>query len=993
MSTIINSENCVNGAGDNVEGAAHGRVGVRPGHRQTVIQRPGHHNHNARDFSLSFTNIRGLRGNFDSCESYLITNSPDVLAISETNLSSDIDSNRFTVPGYHPILRKDSSTHMHGLAIYIRDSLPIARALDFETPDKSYMCLRLSLLQCTSYLFFLYRSPSSDDCTLLDDISFHIDGILQQHPSSNVFVFGDFNAHHSDWLSHSDGTNLAGERCFNFALSQDLTQLVNFPTRIPDNLDHNAHLLDLFLTSNPEICHAECLPSLGRSDHVVVHVSINLNVSSQSDAPIHRKTFSYGKADWDGFRDFLRDAPWLSILSENASAAASHFSEWVQAGMDSFIPHRQFLVRSHSSPWFTPACSAAIAHRNHFFHRYHQVLSEEARKQFRAASNRCKRVIEEAKREYAERTRDAISSQKLGSRDFWRIHNSVMNKGKSVIPPLSNGPEILSSSTSKAQLLGKKFASNSTIDCAGIEPPVIPRRTETTISRVFVTPRLVRAIILDLDVAKASGPDSIPVIVLKKCVPEFSSILSKLFNLCLRESCFPVCWKISSVVPIFKNCGDRSNPGNYRPISLLSVVSKVFEKLINLRLVAYLEKSKLFTDIQYGFRSFRSTADILTVLTDRFYRCLDKGGCSRAIGLDISKAFDRVWHAGLLYKLKAYGICGEIFNIISSFLSDRSLKVVLDGKSSDTFKVNAGVPQGSLLGPTLFLLFINDLPDSVLCRLALYADDSTLYSSCKQAANQASQDRLASELDIDLNTIVEWGKSWLVTFNAGKTQLISLDRSRDPLNPPISMAGHALEERPSMKLLGISFTSKLDWGSYLIGLAKSVSKKVGAILRCRSFLSAEVILYIYKSMIRPCMEYCCHLWAGAPQRYLDAFDRIQRRISRAVGPELSSSLQPLSHRRNVASLSLFYRYYFGRCSDELAELVPCPQVVRRSTRYSESLSSFTVKVPRARRDFYSLSFFPRTARLWNSLPSYCFPLTYDIGSFKSNVNRCLLSGL
>ena len=164
------------------------------------------------------------------------------------------------------------------------------------------------------------------------------------------------------------------------------------------------------------------------------------------------------------------------------------------------------------------------------------------------------------------------------------------------------------------------------------------------------------------------------------------------------------------------------------------MVSKVFEKLVNNRIVDHIEKCGPFSDFQHGFRSSRSTADLVTVVSDRIARAFNRSGATRAVALDISKAFDRVWHTGLRHKLKLYGISGQIFGLISSFLCNRQLWVVLDGTSSQEYPVNAGVPQGSILGPTLFLLYINDLPDDIICNIAIYADDTTLYSKYDQAS-------------------------------------------------------------------------------------------------------------------------------------------------------------------------------------------------------------------------------------------------------------------
>ena len=173
--------------------------------------------------------------------------------------------------------------------------------------------------------------------------------------------------------------------------------------------------------------------------------------------------------------------------------------------------------------------------------------------------------------------------------------------------------------------------------------------------------------------SKSSGPDCIPVVVLKNCEPELSYILTKLFNKYLKESCFPDCWKVSLVVPVFKNVRKRSTAKNYHPVSLLSVVRKVFRKLVNNRIVDHLGKCGLFSYFQYGFRSSRSTADLLTVVSDRITAAFNRSEATRAIALDISKVFDRVWHAGLPHKLKYYGISGPIFGLISSFCSNRQL--------------------------------------------------------------------------------------------------------------------------------------------------------------------------------------------------------------------------------------------------------------------------------------------------------------------------------
>ena len=207
--------------------------------------------------------------------------------------------------------------------------------------------------------------------------------------------------------------------------------------------------------------------------------------------------------------------------------------------------------------------------------------------------------------------------------------NNVLNKGKSAIPSLFNGSEVLSSASDKAKLFAKNFSMNSNLDDSGISLPVFPSRTNLKLHHISVTPKMVRKVVMKLDLSKASGPDCIPVVVLKNCELELSYILAELFNKCLMDSCFPDCWKVLSVVPVFKNVGERSTAKNYHPVSLLSVVSRVFGKLVNNRIVDHLEKCGLFSDFQYDFRwSSKSTASLLTVVSDRIAGAFNRSGAT-----------------------------------------------------------------------------------------------------------------------------------------------------------------------------------------------------------------------------------------------------------------------------------------------------------------------------------------------------------------------------
>ena len=317
--------------------------------------------------------------------------------------------------------------------------------------------------------------------------------------------------------------------------------------------------------------------------------------------------------------------------------------------------------------------------------------------------------------------------------------------------------------------------------------------------------------------------------------------------------------------------------------------------------------------------------------------------------------------------------------------------MVLDEKSLQEYQINAGVPQGSILGPTLYLVYITDLPEDVICNIAIYADDTTLYSKCDQASDLWQQPELASELETLNYETLDWSKKWFVDFNARKTQLVLFDWFNNNGSINVKMDGSVLEEKSLFKMLGLTFSSNLDWDSYIISIAKAATKKIGALIRSMKFLSPEVALYLYKSTIYPCMEYCCHVWAGGLSCYLELLDKLENQICKTVASSLAASLEPLAHRWNMASLSLFYRYYLSRCCSELAQLGPLPFPRGRSSRYSDRLHDFSVTIPSCYKDVYVKNFFPRRTRLWKSLHIECFPLTYDFSGFKSRINRHLLT--
>ena len=294
---------------------------------------------------------------------------------------------------------------------------------------------------------------------------------------------------------------------------------------------------------------------------------------------------------------------------------------------------------------------------------------------------------------------------------------------------------------------------------------------------------------------------------------------------------------------------------------------------------------------------------------------------------------------------------------------------------------------GYIIGPTFFLLYINDLPNDVICNIAIYADDTTLYSKCDQASDLWQQLELASKLKSDLQDTVDWGKKWIVDFNAGKTLLVSSDQSNKTGVVNKKMDGSVFVEKLSLKILGLSSSTNLDWAfSYIICIAKTASKKIGVLIRSMKFLSPEVALYLYKSKILPGMEYCCHIWDGVPSYYLELLDKLQKQIYKTVGPSLAASFESLAHDQNVPTLILFYWYSFDNVFLNWFNwfyfliLVGGLLII--------SIDCMTFLPPFLDTTRMSLSICQQFLSLhsWNSLPIECYSLSYDLNGFNSGIS-------
>ena len=340
---------------------------------------------------------------------------------------------------------------------------------------------------------------------------------------------------------------------------------------------------------------------------------------------------------------------------------------------------------------------------------------------------------------------------------------------------------------------------------------------------------------------------SIFISIFSNAAAELASPLARLFQLCFNKEYMLAQWKW------------KHSLSNYRPVSLLSVLSKVMEKLINKSMWKHLDNHKLIFDPQFGFRASHSTSDALTYIAQRLSNTINDREEARVVCLDISKAFDRVWHPGLLVKLCALGFAGKLLHWLADYLRNRSMKVILNGKSSSTKFINAGVPQGSILGPLLFIIFIDDITLDISSTSILYADDVTLISFIKSKEERIPA---AASLNQDLCNIEKWATSWNVLFGAAKCKTVTISNRQDAKDshPCLQFFGTTLTETETVELLGLTLSEDLSWKHDVTSMAKSAAQHTGLLRRVAPYLLPTQRAMIYKAIIRSKMEYASAAW-------------------------------------------------------------------------------------------------------------------------------------
>ena len=492
-------------------------------------------------------------------------------------------------------------------------------------------------------------------------------------------------------------------------------------------------------------------------------------------------------------------------------------------------------------------------------------------------------------------------------------------------------------------------------------------------------------ILKSLPVGKSSGPDHISGQILSKVSTEIAAPLCNLFNSCIARSLFPKAWKEAHVTAVYKK-GDPSLATNYRPISLLSVIGKVFEKLLFRQIFNHLVTINFLTPFQSGFLPGDSTVNQLTYIYNTFCKALDSGKEVRTIFFDISKAFDRVWHKGLIVKLKAAGLSNDFLAIIEDYLKDRRQRVVLPGAYSDWNCIRAGVPQGSILGPLLFLIYINDIVSNIDSNIRLFADDTSLYLVINHRNEVLSSTQL---LNSDIEKINKWASDWLVTFNPSKSESMIISRKHDINNfPPLYMDQQLIAHVNDHKHLGIFLSGDCSWHKHIDYIQSKAWPKLNIMRKLKYQLDRKSLEIIYLSFVRPLLEYGDTIWDNCTLSEQDELNKIQNEAARiCTGATRLVSLnklkaeigwESLEFRRKKHKLILFYKMIHGLTPTYLSDLLPQP--VSANSRYNLR-NQENLQVPFCRTNLYRNSFLPSVIRDWNELPENTKNAT-SIDSFK-----------
>ena len=856
-------------------------------------------------------------------------------------------------------------------------TLQPTRRLDLENPEIECLTLELNgpspLNPC--FLFFCYRPPNFPPATFFQNLSTNLTTVS----NFPIFVLGDFNARQKPW--DSGPSNPAGTHFRNLLLDFGLTQCVMTPTRFsPD--ESSSSTLDLFATNRPDV-----VDSITTSDPISDHCGVfaRLSLRRPPNSPLRSLCLpDYERTDWTALRTTIYNLPLFEAIqgTTDVDVAWQVWRGLVWNAVLQHVPFRTITLRPKNKFWMNSYLHKLSRRKLRLFRAATRQQTQVAWDAYKSFRNFCNAEFTRAKKQYTKRQQNTLQSETDGSRTWWTKAKrlSRISTPQTSLPTLKC-PEtdtIADTPPEKAELLANFFATQCTSPTPPMTFPVgapypLPEE-HPMFDFPLITEHTVMRCLRRLPPSKSSGCSVLSHRVLREIAPAVCASLTYLYNLSIKTGTFPNDWKTAVVTPIFKNRGKTENPSNYRPISLLPAVGKILDHIQSQALCRYLVDRNILTEHQFGFLPERSTTQQLIYITDRWLTALNDSKRVLAAFMDFNKAFDRVWHPGLLLKLGNCGLQPNALRWLSDYLSDRKLVVRVDSTLSSPQLITAGVPQGSHLGPVLFTAFINDLPSAVRVPTELYADDALLH----QVFSRSHPSDDVAVLQASLSAASSWATCWNGRFSPEKTVLMEIKPSNSASTPlsPVLLEGQPVNILVHHKHLGITFQSDLSWSAHLEKLISKGTQRAGLLKLMSRTLPSDVIAKLYLHYVRPVLEYASPLWHSAtPATTALAMERIQASIARTVlradwmtpKDQLLEQLAwpSLRWRRTVASLAMFHKLLHMQHTP-LSTCIP-PHLSELSSRSRRK--PLDVRLPPTRTSRYAKSFFFHCSLLWNSLPS------------------------
>ena len=856
------------------------------------------------------------------------------------------------------------------------------------------------------YIASYYR-PKETDRESTEELAKSI-SMVRDLKACHIWVLGDLNYPGFTW---DDTLPSIKPDCQHQSLYEEfldilnefnLVQMVEKPTRLNN-------ILDLFLTNNPTLVNkVTTLPGL--SEHDAVYIDVNIRPQIDKQKP--RKVHLYNKAHWDQFKSHMKDfhTNFTSNLEgKSVNQLWTDLKDAIHTGLSLYVPCKTVSGKK-SLPWITQQIKRYIRKRDSLYHKHKRSGKESDRAAFLKMKHLVQRSIRKSYDSYLESLLGIDSQEhhgdpttpesKFSTKKLFSYLKGCRQDSQGVAP-LKKGGMLHTDNEVKATILNEQFQSVFTpksplhlsqICHQSVQNYISEGKISTTTNQyddkfptmpdITISTEGITKLLRNLQPDKAAGPDNIKPVLLKELHQEIAPALQVIFQLSLTSGTLPEDWTKARVTPIYKK-GDKSTAANYRPISLTCIVCKLMEHIITSHLVKHLDNNNILYDLQHGFREKRSCETQLVMLIEDLASNLQAGRQTDLILLDFSKAFDKVNHEKLLHKLHQYGVRGNILNWIRGFLDGRTQTVVVDGDESTSVPVTSGVPQGSVLGPILFLAYINDLPDRVTSKVRLFADDTALYLSLNKHTQSTS-------LQQDLDHLQVWEREWDMEFNPSKCQVVRVSRARRPIPSVYHLHGQVLEVVDHAKYLGVDISANLKWNEHIDNICKKATRSLGFVKRNIRTHHPKVREAAYKTLVRPQLEYASSAWDPHSIDHTHKIEMIQRRAARWVLRDYSplSSVsnmldrlewQTLEHRRSCARLTLFYKIVHHLVA------VPLPQYLVQPVRLSRRSHPYGFRQLSTTKDYYKYSFFPLAVVQWNCLPVHVVQMT-DLDSFKAAIS-------